>query len=274
MPSSDRVAAVTRLKGLRGTLVPLVTPVDGDHRVCATSVARLVESLREHVGAYVPALSTGEGWTLTPGQWHDMVRLTVEHAAGTPVLAGIALGDAAGVLDRARTAAGLGADAVVVPPPFPGPDGARRGLVEHFTEILDGSPLPVFVYHEHVVSGAPLDLAALRAVCALPGVVGVKDSSGSADFTRGLLDGGVGVPVFQGWENLITEVPGVQGFVGPLANLEPSVCDEALAAGAEDAQHRVDALSERYRLLTDDWYLHVKAELVRRGVIGTALPVG
>ncbi|MGW1073366.1 dihydrodipicolinate synthase family protein [Streptomyces sp. NPDC002537] len=279
MPSSDRAVAVARLKELRGTLVPLVTPVDENRRVCATSVAALVRSLHGRVTAYLPALSTGEGWTLSPGQWADMVRLTVEHADGTPVLAGVALGDAGGVLARARLAAELGADGVVVPPPFPGADGGRRGLVDHFTEVLDGSPLPVFVYHEHMVSGTPLDVEALHEVCALPGIAGVKDSSGSAEFTRKLLENlanpesTAGVPVFQGWEHLIGQVPGVQGFVGPLANLEPSVCAEALAAGAEDAQRRVDALSERYRLLADDWYLHVKVELVRRGVIGTALAV-
>lgn len=273
MPSSDTAAAARRLKGLRGTLVPLVTPVDERRRVCPASVGKLVRSVRRDVTGLVPALSTGEGWTLSAGQWTDMVRLTVEHADGLPVLAGAALGDVDGILARARLAADLGADAVVVPPPFPGADGERRGLVDHFAEILDGSPLPVFVYHEHVESKAPLDIDALRKVCELPGIVGVKDSSGSAEFTRQLLDNAAGVPVFQGWEHLLTRAPGVQGFVGPLANLEPAVCAAALARGDEEAQARVDALSERLRLLTDDWYLHVKAELVRRGVIGTALPV-
>ncbi|MEU5428883.1 dihydrodipicolinate synthase family protein [Streptomyces olivoreticuli] len=273
MAGSDRAAAVRRLKGLRGTLVPLVTPVDEHRRVCAESVERLVRSLRDDVTGYVPALSTGEGWTLTPEQWTDMVRLTVEHADGAPVLAGAALGDVDGILARARLAAGLGADAVVVPPPFPDADGGRRGLVDHFAEVLDGSPLPVFVYHEHVVSGAPLDIDALREVCDLPGIVGVKDSGGSAEFTRDLLGNAAAVPVFQGWEQLLTRAPGVAGFVGPLANLEPSVCAAALARPGEETQARVDELSERHRLLTDDWYLHVKAELVRRGVIGTALAV-
>jgi 4-hydroxy-tetrahydrodipicolinate synthase len=82
------------------------------------------------------------------------------------------------------------------------------------------------------------------------------------------------VPVFQGWEHQIADVPGVQGFVGPLANLEPGTCEEAVTSFSRVSQERVDELSERYDLLADDWYLHVKTELVRRGVIGTALAVG
>ncbi|MFD0384055.1 dihydrodipicolinate synthase family protein [Streptomyces stramineus] len=146
--------------------------------------------------------------------------------------------------------------------------------MEHYTEVAERSPLPVVVYHENAVSKAPLDVDALRAVCALPGVAGVKESSGSAEFTRKLLDGGTDVPVLQGWEHLLSAVPDVHGFVGPLANLDPGICDEALASGAGDVQDRVDALCRQYRLLDDDWYLHVKEELVRRGVLATPLPVG
>jgi 4-hydroxy-tetrahydrodipicolinate synthase len=118
-----------------------------------------------------------------------------------------------------------------------------------------------------------LDVAALREVCELPGVVGVKESSGEVQFTTELLAEEVPVPVFQGWEHQIADVPGVQGFVGPLANLEPEACQAAVTSFSAAAQERVDTLSAHHQLLADDWYLHVKAELVRRGVITTALPV-
>jgi 4-hydroxy-tetrahydrodipicolinate synthase len=277
MPASDttaaRSAAVERLTALRGTLVPLVTPVDERGRVSPRDMAALMGSLRGAVAGWLPALSTGEGWRLSERQWDDVVRLTVELAGGAPVLAGAETGDTRRIARLARRAAGLGADAVVVPPPFPAEGGPVPGLVEHYTAVLEESPLPVFVYHETVLSRTAPDVEALAEVCALPGIVGVKESSGDADFTRRLLAAGAAVPVFQGWEHLITAVPGVSGFVGPLANLEPAACDAALADGSPAAQERVDALCRRHRLLADDWYLHVKQELVTRGLIGTALAV-
>ncbi|MGI5472354.1 dihydrodipicolinate synthase family protein [Streptomyces sp. CA-132043] len=273
-PQPDRSARVDRLKKLRGTVVPLVTPVNERRQVCEESTVRLIESLRDGVTGFMPALSTGEGWRLSLKQWIDIVHLTVTHAAGAPVLAGVEIGRTAGILARAGLAAELGADAIVVPPPFPAADVPPVSLLEHFRVIVEKSPLPVFVYHENAISKAPLDVDALREVCALPGVVGVKESSGSAEFTRELLAKGTDVPVFQGWEHLIADAPGVHGFVGPLANLEPAACNAALDGFSREAQARVDVLSKEYELLADDWYLHVKTELVRRGVIGTALAAG
>lgn len=271
---ADPFAAVERLKRLSGVVVPLVTPVDEQRKVCASSVARLMTDLRGRVTGYMPALSTGEGWKLSLKQWIDIVHLTVEHADGAPVLAGVEVGRPAGILARAALAEALGADAIVVPPPFPASGTPRPTLVEHFREIIAKSPLPVFVYHENAVSKMDLDVAALREVCALPGVIGVKESSGDAQFTKELLAEAVPVPVFQGWEHQIADIPGVQGFVGPLANLEPDTCAEAVTSFSRVSQERINELSERYDLLADDWYLHVKTELARRGVIGTALAVG
>ncbi|MFJ2739935.1 dihydrodipicolinate synthase family protein [Streptomyces sp. NPDC087440] len=277
MPQSDttrqRFAGAPRLTQLRGTVVPLVTPVDAEHRVCEQSVVRLLDSLRGSVDGYMPALSTGEGWKLSLKQWIDMVHLTVAHADGAPVLAGVEVGGTEQILTRAVLAEALGADAIVVPPPFPVEGRPRPTLVEHFKEIVDESPLPVVVYHENAVSKMELDLAQLREVLSLPGVVGVKESSGDVQFTKELLADEVPVPVFQGWEHQIADVPGVQGFVGPLANLDPRACQAAVTYFSAESQERVNALSEQYQLLADDWYLHVKAELVRRGVITTALPV-
>lgn len=272
MPNSEWSAAVTRLKALRGTVVPLVTPVDEQRRVCARSMTRLMASLRGKVTGYLPALSTGEGWLLDDQQWQDVLRLTVEHADGAPVLVGVEVGDVPAVLARATVARELGADAIVVPPPFP-TEGKRATLAEHIAAVLAESPLPVFVYHENAVSKMPLEVDALREACALDGVVGVKESSGDAAFTRAVLDSDLPVPLFQGWEHLIAAAPGVHGFVGPLANLEPEACNDALATFSRSAQDRVDELTSLYRLQAEDWYLHVKAELAGRGVIDTALAV-
>ncbi|KRV49957.1 hypothetical protein AQ490_18020 [Wenjunlia vitaminophila] len=274
MPRSEPAGreAATPRPDLEGVVVPLVTPLDERRRVCKGSVARLVSGLRPYVSAFMPTLSTGEGWHLTLSQWADMVRATVANADGAPVLAGVELGRAGPVLERARLAAELGADAVVVPPPFPRGAGCP-GLLAHYRQVTAGSELPVVVYHENAVSGTPLDAGALAAVCALPGVIGVKESSGSGEFTAELLAHRPGVPVLQGWEQLITSVPGVAGFVGPLANLHPGVCRRALDSFAEADQRAVDALCGQYHLFDEDWYRHVKLELARRGTISTPLTV-
>ncbi|MFJ9173199.1 dihydrodipicolinate synthase family protein [Streptomyces sp. NPDC102360] len=277
MPESEtpptRAENLARLRSLRGVVVPLVTPVDENGKVDEDSVARLLESLHGNVAGFMPALSSGEGWKLSLAQWMDMVRYTVRYARGLPVLAGAELGYAPLIAGRSELAASLGADAVVVPPPFGNTEDAGLGFVDHVRAIERDADLPIFLYCENAVSDWTLDADALAGACALPSVVGVKESSNDEEFTREALDRGIEVPVFQGWEHLLTKVPGTAGFIGSLANLEPGACREALADPTPERQRTVDDLSERYRLDADDWYAHLKKELAARGVISTDRPV-
>ncbi|MFJ7149067.1 dihydrodipicolinate synthase family protein [Streptomyces sp. NPDC100445] len=252
---------------LRGLVVPLVTPLDRQGRVRADDVARLVDSVRAEVTALMPTLSSGEGWLLTEAQWRDMVTATVRSAAGLPVIAGVQLPDTAAVVARVRLAAELGADGVAVTTPF-GAGVGQDDIVAHYEQVLDAGP-PVLVYNEEALSGNRIEAETLARICRLPGVIGVKESSGDPEFTRRLVAARLGVPVFEGWENLLSLVAGVDGFIGPLANLEPALCTALLRHPAPELQAEVDKACETYGILRDDWYLHVKRALVARGVIGT-----
>jgi 4-hydroxy-tetrahydrodipicolinate synthase len=249
-----------------GTIAPLITPVDETGAVSEAGIERLIKYLRPAVTGLMPALSTGEGWLLTDAQWRSVVAHTVAHADNLPVLAGILLPDADAVLARALVAAEIGVDAVVVGPPF-GQHHSQDSIYRHFQRLSGSLPVPLFVYNEAVLSGVPLELDTLLRVLALPGVVGVKESSGSVDFLRAVLAADTGVPVFAGWENLLLETPGVDGLIGPLATVEPWMCAAMLADPSPSRQAEIDAACERFGLFDDDWYRSLKRELRERGVI-------
>ncbi|GLZ75945.1 dihydrodipicolinate synthase family protein [Actinorhabdospora filicis] len=249
-----------------GVIVPLVTPLTDAGEVSPQCVARLIDSVRDEVTAVMPTLSSGEGWLLDEARWRDMVAATVTYAAGLPVLAGVQLPTTDEVVARARVAADLGADAIVVTTPF------RKGLSQdelyrHYAVVGEQTALPLFVYHEEAISGNRLDLDTLVRVCALPGVAGIKESSGDAELTRQIARAVPAVPVFEGWENLLVEAEGTAGFIGPLANLEPGLCGLMLRERTQENQDEINAVCERLGLYKDDWYRWTKAELKRRGVI-------
>lgn len=251
-----------------GTMTPLVTPLDDNGVVSERCVRCLIESLRDHVTALIPALSSGEGWALTGEQWRQMVAATHAHCQGLPVLAGIQLPDTTGVIGRTRQAVTLGADAVVVSTPF-GRDITQEEIYQHYAAIRAATELPLFVYNEAAVSGNHIELTTLVRICRLPDVVGIKESSGSPELTRSIVEAIPDVPVFEGWEHLLLDVPGVAGFIGPLANLNPALCNRMLATPTARLQIDITEECERYGLLADDWYRSVKTELVRRGILGT-----
>lgn len=249
-----------------GTIVPLITPLDESGAVDEKSVARLVEYVHPEVTALMPALSSGEGWRLDEGQWRDIVTHTVRHSLGLPVLAGIQLPDTASVVARARAAAELGADAVVVTTPY-GKNVSQDDIVEHYRALRAATDIPVFLYNEEAVSGNRIEYDTLLRLCDIPGMVGIKESSGDAAFTRRMAAADTGVPVFEGWENLLVDVRGVDGFIGPLANLEPALCNAMLVDPTPDRQREIDTFCESHGLFEDDWYRWVKKELRTRGVI-------
>lgn len=255
-----------------GTIVPLVTPLDATGAVSQPGVDRLVESVHGEVTALIPALSSGEGWLLTERQWTDMVSFTKKYSRGLPVLAGVQLATTAEVVDRARAAVALGADGVVVTTPFRA-ELSQEEIYQHYRNLRESVAVPLFVYHESVLSGNRIEVDTLRRICELPDVVGIKESSGSAELTREIVATLPGIPVFEGWENLLIHATGTAGFIGPLANLEPALCNAMLAEPTPALQAAIDAACERYQLFRADWYRWVKRELHRRGVLDTDVVV-
>jgi 4-hydroxy-tetrahydrodipicolinate synthase len=252
-----------------GVIIALVTPLTDAGEICVSDIARLLTSVRPHVNALVPALSTGEGWALSDEQWSQLIASTVHHASGLPVLAGIECSETTEVIARARLAATLGARAVVVTTPY-GPQVSQQQMYCHYAAVTQATSLPVVVYHESAVSGNNLRLDTLLRVCRLTGVVAVKDSGGSVAFTRRLIAARPGVPIFQGIETLLLEVVDVDGYVVALANVEPALCAELFAEPSAERAAEVRAACERYGLVRPDWYRMIKAELHRRGVLTTA----
>lgn len=251
-----------------GTITPLITPLDDTGAVSGRCVGRLIDSLRGHVTALMPALSSGEGWALTGRQWQQMVTATLAHARGLPVLAGVLLPDTSTVIRRAVHAMTLGADGVVVTTPF-GAEITQEQIYRHYAAIRLTVDIPLFVYNEPALSGNHIELDTLVRVCQLPGVVGIKESSGSPELTRRILDAVPQVPVFEGWEHLLLDAGDVAGFIGPLANLNPGLCNRMLTEPHGQRQAEINDACRRYGLHADDWYRSVKAELVRRGILAT-----
>jgi 4-hydroxy-tetrahydrodipicolinate synthase len=251
-----------------GVVVPLVTPVGEDGEIDERGLAALIEYVRPDVAAIMPALSSGEGWKLDERRWHELARLSRLHSGDLPVLLGIQVPDTEEVIRRAKAAQALGVDAIVVTTPFD-PDLGQQQILEHYQAIRAAVELPLFLYNEQALSGNRIELETLLRICALGNIAGIKESSGSAEFTRALLAADLGIPVFEGWENQLLQVPGVAGFIGPLANLEAGLCGRMLVDPTPALQDEINQTCERYGLFADEWYRGVKKELVARGVIGT-----
>ena len=249
-----------------GIIPPLVTPLSEDGNVCEESVKNLIAYVRPHVQAIIPALSSGEGWKLSEKQWLDMALFSKRYAKDLPVLIGILAKSTEEVITHAKKLEGHGIDAIVVSTPFQA-GLSQEVIFEHFQAIRASTELPIFIYNEAAISGNEIEFHTFSKIFQLDQITGIKESSGVIEMTRQLIE--AKYPVFQGWENLCYESQNAQGYILPLANLEPQICWEMFQEPTEKKQEEINCLCTQYNLFGSNWFSFLKNELYRREIIKT-----
>ncbi|MEU0843747.1 dihydrodipicolinate synthase family protein [Streptomyces sp. NPDC005962] len=215
---------------LTGVVPPLCTPLTPAGEVDTVSLAALVERLIDAGVSGLFALgSSGEAAYLGDGRRRTVLETVVGAAAGrVPVLAGAIDMATERVMDHARTAASLGADAIVATAPF----YTRTHPVEiadHFRRVREGAGLPLFAYDIPASVHSKLTPRIVLPLAADGTLAGLKDSSGDDGGLRrllvearrrGLLDS---FTVLTGSELAVDGalLAGAHGVVPGLGNVDP-----------------------------------------------------
>ncbi|KUL38763.1 glucose dehydrogenase [Streptomyces sp. NRRL F-4489] len=173
---------------LHGVIPPVCTPLDPHGEVDTASLTRLVCRLLDAgVHGLVALGSTGEAAYLTNHQRATALETVVTAAAGrVPVLAGVLDTTTARVLEHARSAAALGADALVATAPFctrPHP----RETAAHFRHLRTATGLPLIAYDIPAAVHSKLAPSLLRELAEDGTLSGVADASGDDGSLRRLL---------------------------------------------------------------------------------------
>lgn len=158
-----------------GILFFPLTPFDGEGRVNEDVLAEHVASGVEHgAGGVFAACGTGEVHALSAAEHAAVVRRSVRVTAGrVPVVAG-AGGSVGTAIEQAVAARELGADGVLLLPPYL-VGAPQRGLVEYVRTVTSAVDIPVIVYQRGSMVFTPESAAELAAI---PNVVGIKDGTG------------------------------------------------------------------------------------------------
>lgn len=156
------------LTGISGILV---TPFDDRGDVAPARLSPIIDRALA-AGLHMPVVNgnTGEFYALTTDEAVTMVQEVAALVAGrAPLLAGVGRGlrDAQRL---ARASAEAGASALMIHQP-PDPFVSPRGIVDYLNAVSDASGgLPMMLYLRNDTIGT----RAIAALCALPGVKGVK----------------------------------------------------------------------------------------------------
>ncbi len=232
----------------RGTHTVLVTPfTEGGAAVDLPALARLVEfQIAEGIDGLMPLGSTGEFLSVTRAERTAIVETVVRTAAGrVPVLVGTGAEWTDEAVALAREAEALGADGVLVIPPFysvPTDDE----LFHHYARIGEAIGLPIMVYNNPATANVDLLPATLARLSHIPNCRYVKESTLEVTRVRDIVAlCGERMTVFAGVLGYESAWLGAQGWVAVCSNLVPRLSRDMFAAAAVADRDRALALYRR-----------------------------
>ncbi len=174
---------------LRGIIPPMVTPLCERDALDYPGLERLVEHI---LGGGVQGLfilgTSGEAPDLSHRLRRELVDRVCRQVAGrVPVLVGITDTSFVESVALAQHAAEMGADALVTSTPYYFPAGQPE-LIEFVERLMAEMPLPLFLYNMPQMTKLHFEADTLRHLTQLPGLAGIKDSSGDMNYFERILD--------------------------------------------------------------------------------------
>lgn len=166
-------------KRICGNVPAVLTALDKKFVVDCDALRRITRRLIDNGCRGVVVLGTsGEFAGIDDDQRKTAIRTVVDEVAGQiPVIVGCGQPNIRRTHEQAKAAGDLGADGLLVNPPFYYPM-TQDEVVRFFADLVSISPLPVLLYNIPKMTNVTVEPATIPRLRDV-GVEGVKDSSGS-----------------------------------------------------------------------------------------------
>jgi 4-hydroxy-tetrahydrodipicolinate synthase len=267
--------------GLRGVVLPLITPFNDDLSVDWDGLRALVDHYIDEVkvDGLVPCGTTGESPTLSHPEHAEVIRVVTERTAGrVPVIAGTGSNATSEAIALTKDAKEAGVDASLQVCPYYNKP-TQTGLFAHFKAIADAVDLPMILYNIPGRAARNIEPATIIKLWAeVPQVVGLKDASADLHQAMEVLratDRGT-FQVYSG-EDIMTFALLCHGGAGAIAAVAHVIgretrqmCDAVWAGDLETARH----WHFRTMPLVDALFIEPNPIPVKQAVEWMGLPAG
>ena len=219
----------TVFRGAATALVTPLTPAGVDYE----ALGRLIDwQIGQGIDALVIAGTTGEGSTLTYDEHQEVIRYSVERAAGrVPIIAGSGSNDTNRAITLSRFSCDAGADALLVVTPYYN-KATQKGLIAMYTAIADAVDRPIILYNVPSRTGVNIEPATYLALADHPNIVGIKEANGNISKiveTARLV--GDRLDIYSGNDDQVVPIlsMGGSGVISVLSNVMPAQTHEMCA---------------------------------------------
>ncbi len=161
-----------------GVCVALATPITNG-KVDYVALDRLIDHIIDgQVDAIVLMGTTGEGYGLSDKEQKAIIAHCIEYIDRRVVVIVGASGSVKSIADRAKFAAGLGANGLLVLSPYYN-KCPQDGIVRYYKDIASKTDMPIIVYNVPSRTGVNIEPKTLTEISKIKNVCGIKEASGN-----------------------------------------------------------------------------------------------
>lgn len=209
------------------SLPAMVTPFDARESVDREAISAIVEwNVDRGVDGVVPCGTTGEFASLAREERRAIIETTVEAADGrVPVIGGAAATTVERAVEFIQDAATVGADGVLVTPPYYHAANDPAGNRTFFERLARETALPIYLYNIPSCTSGPLAVETVAELATNDAIHGIKDTSGEfSTIERFIAETPESFRVLQGYDDHFVgaQVMGAGGGINALAGVFPS----------------------------------------------------
>ncbi len=228
----------TMMKTFRGTFTVMITPFTREGAVNVEALKRFVDwQIEQGIHGLIPLGSTGEFLSLSDEEKTLVAKTVIDQAAGrVPVLIGTGAEDTREVVRLSRQAESLGADGVMIIPPFyctPTDDE----LVHHYKTVAEAISLPIMVYNNPATANVDLKPELVARIAQIDNCLYIKESTLEVTRVRDIIRlCGDKMTVFGGILGFESFVEGAQGWVAVASNVAPKALSQLFTMVADEGK--------------------------------------
>ena len=268
------------MKPIVGSIVALITPMHEDGSVDYDTLRKLIDwHVAEGTACVGVVGTTGESPTVTVEEQAEIIRVSVQHAAGrVPIMAGAGANSTQEAIELSKFAKQAGADCTLQVVPYYNKP-TQEGIYQHFKSIAEAVDIPVILYNVPGRTVADMQHETVLRLAQIPGIVGIKEATGNLDRAAWLIkQAPKGFSIYSGDDPtaIALMLLGGHGNVSVTANVAPRAMQQLCMAAIEGNARRatdihMKLLSLHKLLFVEPNPIPVKWALARLGKAGPAL---
>jgi len=238
-----------------GIYTALITPFNTSDQLDLAGFRQLVRLQEEaDIDGILVLGTTGETPTLSPSEKESIIKTAREKWTKPTLMVGCGTYSTTQTLENIFHAKACGADSALIITPFYNKP-TQEGIFCHFEVLSRASPLPIVVYNNPARTCINIEIQTLQRIAQLPGVIGVKETSGSvlhmSEILQTIKQERPEFAVLAGDDNMafVTRCLGGDGVISGVSNIFPEAVKQLYFGDFKTAQKLNGDLTPLFKAL-------------------------